>query len=83
VTCGLRNSQNPTADNLNPQETTNQTAPDMGLDGAELSCPGSSVVANLECESERFELADPLRGLRFSRPILLEIGFPLSSEYSR
>ena len=45
ATCGLRNSQIPTSDNLSPQETTRPDAPDMGLDRAELSCPGSSVVA--------------------------------------
>ena len=44
LTCGLRNSDNPTSDNLTPQETTNQDAPDMGADGAELSCPGSSML---------------------------------------
>src|SRR6187551_2776819 len=27
-----------------PQETTKSDAPDTGLDGAKLSCPGSSVV---------------------------------------
>ena len=48
ATCGLRNSETPTSDNLNPQETAKQDAPDMGLDGAELSCPGSSVVAEEE-----------------------------------
>jgi len=41
----------PASDNLSPQETTNQDTPDMGDDGAGLSCPGSSVVA--ENESER------------------------------
>ena len=46
ATCGLRNSENPTSDNLNPQETTKQDGADMGLDGAELSCHGSSVVAD-------------------------------------
>ena len=30
---------------LSPQETTNQDAPEMGADGGDLSCPGSSVVA--------------------------------------
>ena len=45
LTCSLRISDNPTADNLIPQETTNQDAPDMGPDGPGLSCPGSSVVA--------------------------------------
>ena len=38
----------PTSDNLTPQETTNQDAPDMGADGAGLSCPGSSVVADAD-----------------------------------
>ena len=46
MTCVLRNSDNPTSDNLTPQETTNQNAPDMGPDGTGLSCPGSSMVAN-------------------------------------
>jgi hypothetical protein len=45
ATCGLRNSEIPISDNLTPQETTNQMAPEMDTDGAELSCPGSSVVA--------------------------------------
>jgi hypothetical protein len=34
------------SDNLTPQETTTQDAFDMGPDGASLSCPGSSVVAD-------------------------------------
>jgi hypothetical protein len=34
ATCGLRNFQNPTADNQTPQETTNQDAHDIGPDGA-------------------------------------------------
>jgi len=46
TTCGLRISDGPTSDNLTPQETTNQNPPDMGPDGAGLSCPGSSVVAD-------------------------------------
>jgi hypothetical protein len=50
ATCGLRISPTPTSDNLNPQETTNPDAPDMGLDGADLSCPGSSVVADVDEE---------------------------------
>jgi hypothetical protein len=45
TTCGLRISPDPHSDDLTPQETTNQDAPDMGADGAGLSCPGSSVVA--------------------------------------
>ncbi len=44
-TCGLQTVSDPTSDNLNPQETTKQDPPDMGLDGASLSCPGSRVVA--------------------------------------
>jgi hypothetical protein len=50
ATCGLRNSASPTSDNLTPQETTNQDAPDMGADRAVLSCPGSSVVADTQQE---------------------------------
>jgi len=37
LTCGLRISDSPTSDNLTPQETTNQDAPDMGQMG--LVCP--------------------------------------------
>jgi len=53
VTCGLRNSDSPTSDNITPQESTNQDAPDMGEDGAGLSCPGSSVVANADDERRK------------------------------
>ena len=53
MTCGLRISDSPTSDNLTPQETTNQDAPDMGEDGAGLSCPGSSVVADADDESRK------------------------------
>jgi hypothetical protein len=35
TTCGLRISDNPISDNLTPQETTNQDAPDMGADGGD------------------------------------------------
>jgi hypothetical protein len=35
LTCGLRILENPTSDNLTPQETTKPDAFDMGLDGAE------------------------------------------------
>ena len=55
ATCGLRISPHPTSHNLNPQETTNQDAPEVGADGPELSCPGSSVVADAEGEAARFE----------------------------
>jgi len=41
LTCGLRISDTPTSNNLTPEETTRQAAPDMGPDGAGLSCPGS------------------------------------------
>lgn len=33
------------SENLTPQETTKQDALEMGIDGADLSCPGSSVVS--------------------------------------
>ena len=48
TTCGLRISDSPTSDNLTPQETTNQDSLDMGRDGASLSCPGSSEVADAD-----------------------------------
>jgi hypothetical protein len=50
TTCGLRIPDNPTSDNLTPQETTDQDAPDIGEDGTGLSCPGSSVVAFLRSQ---------------------------------
>jgi len=43
ATCGLRNSKTPTSGNLNPQETTKEDTSEVGTDGSELSCPGSSV----------------------------------------
>jgi len=45
-TCGLQTVLFPTTDNLTPHETTQHDAADMALDGPELSCPGSSVVAD-------------------------------------
>ena len=48
ATCGLRISANPASDNLNPQQPTIQDAREMGADGAGLSCPGSSVVADAD-----------------------------------
>jgi len=51
-TCGLQIISSPTSDNLNPQETTKQDPPDMGPDGAGLSCPGSSVVADQASEDD-------------------------------
>ena len=46
TTCGLRISDSSTSDNLTPQETTKQGTADLGPDGAGLSCPSSSVVAD-------------------------------------
>ena len=54
LTCGLRIADSPTSDNLTPQETTNLDVPDLGADGGDLSCPGSSMVA----EGARFETSD-------------------------
>ena len=45
LTRGLGIVSNPTSDNLNPQKTTKEDAPEVGTDGPELSCPGTSVVA--------------------------------------
>jgi len=45
LTCGLQNSESPTSDNLTQEETTTQETGTVGADGASLSCPGSSVVA--------------------------------------
>ena len=52
ATYGLRSSSNPLTDNLTPQENTNQVAPEMGVDGASLSCSGNSVVAGSELEAD-------------------------------
>jgi hypothetical protein len=51
ATCGLRISKTPTSDNLKLQEATQPDAADIALGGAELSCPGSSVVADTDKES--------------------------------
>ena len=45
VTRGFHISGDPDKDNLTPQETTKQDPPEVGADGTDLSCPGSSVVA--------------------------------------
>ena len=45
LTCGVGPSADPISGNLTPQETTNEDSPDMGRDGASLSCSGSSEVA--------------------------------------
>ena len=58
--------QESTSDHLTPQETTKEDAPEVGTDGPELSCPGSSVVADSESErlcskiyfSERLDLME-------------------------
>ena len=41
----LRISGDPTTGNLTPQETAIQDIARVEIDGADLSCPGSSVVA--------------------------------------
>ena len=56
MTCGLRISHSPTSDNLTPQETTKHDALDMGPDGAGLSCPGSSEVADPESEDVNLKI---------------------------
>ena len=42
----LRIPDSPTSDNLPPQETTKQDTHEVGADGAGLSCPSSSEVAD-------------------------------------
>ena len=42
----------------NHQETTNKDTLEVRPDGAGLSCPGSSVVADLESKAARFEKLD-------------------------
>jgi len=49
--CGLRISEDPTSDNVTPQETAKRDTLDVGVDGTGLSCAGSSVVT--ECASSR------------------------------
>ena len=46
ATRGLGISSTATADNLTPQETTKQDTHEVGAEGAGLSCPGTSVVAD-------------------------------------
>ena len=60
LTCGLRSSANPATDNLTPPETSNQHLAHVELDGAELPCSGSSVVAKVEGEAARFENPEAL-----------------------
>jgi len=51
ATRGLGIVSTPTSDNLTPQETTIQAAAHVAADGARLSCPGSSVVADSDEEN--------------------------------
>ena len=44
-TCGLGIPPGPTSDNFTPQETTKEGDAEVGVDGPDLSCPGSTVVA--------------------------------------
>ncbi len=53
LTCSLRNSDSPTSDNLTPQETTKRDTLEVGVEGAGLSCPGISVVANADDEKQK------------------------------
>ncbi len=55
LTRGLGNSESPTSDSLTPQETTKQGDAEVGVDGACLSCPGSSVAADSQGEAVRLE----------------------------
>ncbi len=53
TTRGLGITPSATSNNLTPQETTSQESGMVGADGAGLSCPGSSVVAeDVEDSSE-------------------------------
>jgi hypothetical protein len=52
ATFRLRISTSPTSDTLRPQETTKLDAPDIGLEGADLSCPGSSAVADEDVKAD-------------------------------
>ena len=45
-------ASNPIPDYLNPQETTKEDGVDKGLDGADLSSPGSGVVAEEDVPQE-------------------------------
>ena len=52
VTRDLVISASPNSDNLTPGETIGHDTPEVGTDGPELSCPGSSVEAE-EYEENR------------------------------
>lgn len=45
ATYALQDSDNPTSDNLTPEETTEEESGTVGADEADLSCPSISVVA--------------------------------------
>ena len=49
TTCGLRISDSPTSDNLTPQQTTKQDAPDMGTDGDDFKI-GGDVMGTAKVE---------------------------------
>ena len=53
--CGLRFLESPTAENVTPQKTTSEAAPEVGPDGTGLPCPGSSVVAESLADDAGFE----------------------------
>ena len=52
ATRGLGIAANPTSDNLNPQEAIRHDINEVGTDGAGLSCPGSSMVADLDSDNQ-------------------------------
>ena len=64
MTRGLGIVPDATSDNLTPQETTNQPDIEVGTDGAELSCPGSSAVADSEGGEPIPENAGPEKELK-------------------
>lgn len=46
IECRIQISNSPTSGNLSPRETTEEESGTVGADGAGLSCPGSSEVAD-------------------------------------
>lgn len=52
ATCRLRDPVSTATSNISPQETREQDSGTVGVDGAGLSCPGSSVVAKKMIEGE-------------------------------
>jgi hypothetical protein len=55
LTRGLGISESPTSDYLTPQEATKQDVRERGADGVDLSCPGSSVVAETRTDGDDTE----------------------------